>query len=457
MKRLLRTVAATAAAAALSLLFSVGTSAAQMKDVNMGDWYYGDVVRLSATGILGGYPDGRFYPDKNITCAEFTKVLISSIGVPEDNESTPEGFSAHWAAGYIGTAYSLGIISDGDIEEDFSPDEPITRSLMTKMTVLALDIEPAVIKSPFIDANDPYANAAYSTYLLRGYDTGYGTRVCHGDDSATRAEAAAIAVRILDYREDPYEYQKKAILENASLNSLDTEAELIDFFYVLNREFIGEYTFSTRFSYDKWAEIYKISNRLHFDSFYSEGYDCSYIPGNTTYTIRLRYTDGADTAKRLFSDTERAAKAITDDIITEEMTKAEKARAIHDYLVLNCKYDIENYQKGTIPWESYLAYGALCKKTAVCQGYTNAFNLLCKFAGLQAITVSGYSPESDEGHAWNMLLIDGKVYSVDVTHDDPVPDEEGRILSDRFMLTESEMKQLGYRWNADDVAIKYFH
>lgn len=457
MKRIFKTVAVVAATAALSLLFSMSASAAQMKDVKVGDWYYGDVTRLSDSGILGGYPDGYFYPDKDITCAEFTKVLISCIGVSEDSESTPEILWAHWASGYMDAAYSRGIISDEDILAGFLPDEPITRSLMTKMTVLALEIEPAYIKSPFIDADDPYANAAYSAYLLRGYDTGYGARVCHGDDSASRAEAAAIAVRILDYKKDSYEYQKKAILENASLNSLDTEAELIDFFYVLNREFIGEYTFSTKFSYDKWAKIYQTSNRLHFDSFYSEGYDCSYIPGNTTYTIKLRYKDGSEAAKQLFSDTVRAAKAVTADIITEDMTKAEKARAIHDYLVLNCRYDIVNYNKGTIPWESYLAYGALCRKTAVCQGYTNAFNLLCKYAGLQSITVSGYSPESDEGHAWNMLLIDGKVYAVDVTHDDPVPDEEGRVLSDRFMLTEEDLKQHGYTWNADQVLIKYFH
>ncbi len=457
MKRLFNTVAVIAATAAFTFLLGAGVCAAQMKDVNVGDWYYSDVMRLSKVNILGGYPDGYFYPERDITCAEFTKVLTNCIGAPEDFALVPESLSDHWASGYMGAAYSRGIISDEDILSDFSPDEPITRSLMTKMTVRALEIEPAYIKSPFIDANDPYAIAAYRAYILRGYDTGYGTRVCRGEKSATRAGAATVAVRILDYYSEPYEYKRKAILENAALNSLDTEAELIDLFYVLNREFITEYTFSTRLPYGEWSEIYRTANRLHFDSFYSEGYECSYIPGNNTYTITLRYTSGVDSAKLLFEETERTAEMVAAAVTSDDMTKTEKARALHDYLVLNCSYDIDNYNRGTIPERSYLAYGALCDKTAVCQGYTNAFNLLCKYVGIPSITVIGFSPDSLESHSWNMILIDGVVYAVDVTADDPVPDVEGRVLTDRFMLAEEELGLIGYRWDKEAAAIKYFH
>ena len=455
-KKIIRIVAAFAVAVIISSFGAIGTSAAQMKDVRIGDWFYSDVTRLTDAGVLGGYPDGCFYPNRQITCAEFTKVLLSCIGADTDVTGTTVLFKEHWASKHITAAYAGGIITDSDLATGFSPDKPITRGLMTKMAVLALELEPAYIESPFVDADDPYANAAYSAYLLRGYDTGFGTLKCNKDQNATRAEASAIAVRILDYKTDSYEYLKKAILDNASTNSLDTEAELVDFFYVLNRELITEYTFKTKFSFEKWSQAYSLANQLHFESFYSEGCDCSYIPGNTTYTIKPRYTQSIRTLKNMKETVEAEAKKITDTIISEDMTKTQKARAIHDYLVLNCKYDYANYQKGTIPEESYLAYGAMCKKTAVCQGYTNAFNLLSKYAGLASITVSGTAP-TGPGHAWNAVLIDGNIYYIDTTFDDPTPDVEGRVMSDYFMLDETQMAKQGYRWDKSTVKVEYFH
>ena len=56
-----------------------------------------------------------------------------------------------------------------------------------------------------------------------------------------------------------------------------------------------------------------------------------------------------------------------------------------------------------------------------------------------------------------MVLLDGQIYYVDVTHDDPVPDRKGKITYRYFCLTESEMVSLGYVWNKSYSNIKYLY
>ena len=139
------------------------------------------------------------------------------------------------------------------------------------------------------------------------------------------------------------------------------------------------------------------------------------------------------------------------------MSPAERVRVLHDYLVMNCEYDIENYNLGKITQESRLAYGALVNKKAVCQGYCAAFSLLCERAGVKCIVVGGNAPNSRDSHAWNVVLIDGTKYYIDTTHDDPVPDRKGSVSHKYFCLTEDEMTSYGYSWDKSSSETKYFY
>lgn len=118
------------------------------------------------------------------------------------------------------------------------------------------------------------------------------------------------------------------------------------------------------------------------------------------------------------SEVNKLAKAVIDKIITKNMSEFEKAKAIHDYLVVNVDYDYENYLANTIPYERYTVIGALRDKYAVCAGYAKAFEVLCQLAGLECTYVTGHVPAGY--HAWNQVKIDGKWYNIDVTWDDPV-------------------------------------
>ena len=113
---------------------------------------------------------------------------------------------------------------------------------------------------------------------------------------------------------------------------------------------------------------------------------------------------------------EAMAQKIVAQIITNDMSDFDKVKTINDYMILNVRYDRENYEKDTIPATSYTAFGAMETGVAVCAGYAKMFNYLADAAGLESTYVTGYAGGS---HAWNQVKVDGKWYNIDVTWNDP--------------------------------------
>lgn len=127
-------------------------------------------------------------------------------------------------------------------------------------------------------------------------------------------------------------------------------------------------------------------------------------------------------------------------------TEYQKEKKIHDYLVKNIAY---GYPEGrdTADSAAYNAYGALVEGKAVCNGYAQAMKLLCDLSGLECTMISGQA--DGESHAWNLVRLGKEWYHVDVTWDDPEPDEPGRVLYSYFNLSDEEMKQ-SHIWETED-------
>ena len=149
--------------------------------------------------------------------------------------------------------------------------------------------------------------------------------------------------------------------------------------------------------------------------FVGHSYRYSYS-GTTVYSLILTYDDTLDDTA--FQTAKNTALAVVD----QEMSELEKAIALHEYLVVNCEYDKENLDAGTIPDTSYSAYGVLVNRIAVCNGYALAYKYLLNQVGIECYMVTSDSMN----HAWNMVVLDGKYYQVDVTWDDPTWDLIGR-------------------------------
>lgn len=181
----------------------------------------------------------------------------------------------------------------------------------------------------------------------------------------------------------------------------------------------------------------------HPDLYYVSGYSYSY--GSTSgllVHVKPKYLSGFD---------DNAFRIMVDDAmseIEEDMSDLEKAITLHDFIVVNCEYDYQNYLNGTLPREVYTAYGTLVNRKAVCQGYALTYKLLLNKAGIECYMVS-----SDEmNHAWNLIKLGGQYYQVDTTWDDPVWDNYGlaahryMFLSDAVFQTESDVRNAHTGW-----------
>ena len=94
------------------------------------------------------------------------------------------------------------------------------------------------------------------------------------------------------------------------------------------------------------------------------------------------------------------------------ISRHEKLKSIHDYLAKNIVYD-DTISEANI----FDVYGALINGVCVCEGYAEAFKLLCDREGLPCITVVGTG--NGGAHKWNMVQMeDGEWYTLDATWDD---------------------------------------
>lgn len=143
------------------------------------------------------------------------------------------------------------------------------------------------------------------------------------------------------------------------------------------------------------------------------------------------------------------AQEIVDRTITPKMTDEEKYLALATAL---CEYvTYYNDTLSGVPINSCSEsdiYDALIAKESSCEGYAEAYMMLCTFANLPCYYVIGYNPLGG-GHSWNIVEIDGHYYHVDTMHMDIFGDRTLFLKSDAF-ITEQ-----GYSiyWNADPSLI----
>ena len=91
-------------------------------------WYCAPVATLSSAGILQGYPDGKFYPDRPITRAELTAIITRFVRSTGTGATAPfTDVEGHWAYDNIAQAYKNGWINGYD-DGSFRPDVEITRA-----------------------------------------------------------------------------------------------------------------------------------------------------------------------------------------------------------------------------------------------------------------------------------------------------------------------------------------
>ncbi len=94
----------------------------------------------------------------------------------------------------------------------------------------------------------------------------------------------------------------------------------------------------------------------------------------------------------------------------------DKALYVHDWLVRNCDYTDNADDPVT-----HTSYSALVTRSSVCDGYAQAARMLLDKLGVESLYCEGTATNEgkEEGHAWNIVKIDGEYHHMDATWDDP--------------------------------------
>jgi len=152
---------------------------------------------------LGGYGNGLFGPDDNMTRAQVAQMFYNLL--KDKNIAITVNFSdvqgSDWYATAVNTLASLGIIR-GVGDGVFDPNRSITRAEFATIALRFAD-KTADGTNPFTDvaSNDWYYSAVLNAVGF-GWITGYSDGTFRPNASITRAEVATIVNRMLDRNAD---------------------------------------------------------------------------------------------------------------------------------------------------------------------------------------------------------------------------------------------------------------
>ncbi len=172
-----------------------------------GHWAKEQIERLFEEGIVTGDEKGNFNPEANVTRAEFTAMMVRLLGLESQKYISmfEDVNSKDWYANVIATAVAYGIVSgDGD---SFRPTDGISREEMAVILIRAYEKKIGVIDSGEVSATD---KAKISQWALEAVEKAWAMGLVNGfedgsfapQESVTRAQAAVVMVRLLEYIEE---------------------------------------------------------------------------------------------------------------------------------------------------------------------------------------------------------------------------------------------------------------
>ncbi|WP_454052685.1 transglutaminase domain-containing protein [Clostridium sp. Marseille-Q7071] len=166
---------------------------------------------------------------------------------------------------------------------------------------------------------------------------------------------------------------------------------------------------------------------------------------NTVLKIDFKYVDSVEELKRKEKLVNEKVQEIVKNTITNEMGEYEKEKALYDYLVNNCEYDMDTFNSGV--WDKNNdEYSALINGLSMCKGYAQAMNRLLKAANIESKIVIGDIIDAEEpdkeklGHAWNIVKINGKNYHIDATWDSTYTHMYNETSGYFFNLSDEEIE-----------------
>ena len=173
----------------------------KLSDIS-GHWAENAIIELCDMELVRGYDDGNFYPDSNITRAEFAVIISRMLGLEGNTVSSFNDVgTTDWFYSDVNRLAAAGIINGFD--GDFMPKANITRQDMAVIIYNVIKYKNVTLEKDinvfFDDDSDiaDYAREKISALSSNKLMIGNGGKF-FPRDNATRAEAVTLIHRLLN-------------------------------------------------------------------------------------------------------------------------------------------------------------------------------------------------------------------------------------------------------------------
>jgi hypothetical protein len=167
--------------------------------------YWGEpyISILASRGIIGGFPDGTFHPNDNITRAQFAAIAVKALNVPPNSgaSSFNDVAAKYWGANAISAVSNAGLVT-GFPDGTFKPEDKLTRAqaLVILAKALGSGYSEARELSNYSDAQTvpnwalPSVTRAASAHIIANFPD---PSLINPNAFATRGEVAALMYQTL--------------------------------------------------------------------------------------------------------------------------------------------------------------------------------------------------------------------------------------------------------------------
>ena len=129
--------------ASIAVAAPIGGQEPLFSDVPTSHAYYPAIAWGKTTGVLSGYPDGSFGPDRSVNRAEFLKIVLGAAGVDtasvQNSAEFPDVDETAWYAPFVRYAKAQGTVK-GYPDGTFRPEQAVNAAEALKMAYEALGV-----------------------------------------------------------------------------------------------------------------------------------------------------------------------------------------------------------------------------------------------------------------------------------------------------------------------------
>ncbi|EHL09916.1 hypothetical protein HMPREF9629_00908 [Peptoanaerobacter stomatis] len=167
-----------------------------------GHWAEKTITSWQEKGLIAGYQDGTFKPNKQVTRAEFIHILNSSLKLTKQGEvKFSDVKETDWFYKDVQIAVGNGY-ANGTPDNMFMPNTTLTRAEVAVFIANILN-EKSDKQLMFSDINTipAWAKSSVSLMIEKGYMSGYPDNTFAANNKLTRAEAVTILDKVLTQKE----------------------------------------------------------------------------------------------------------------------------------------------------------------------------------------------------------------------------------------------------------------